>query len=196
MRKSKRDFPPLWQKKDVKKALRGMTQGYCAYCQSPADASEYGRIDHYRPKALFPSLAYAWDNYFYSCELCNGTKHDKWPDSGEYVRPDRKDPSSRFEFKPDGSMTAVRQDVEATRTITDFGLNNRGLRKVRRTVITKAIKDIKAIVSSTKQGVPQQTARKLAQNYLKEIRRCSPYSTALKQNVRRAWNDAFPQNPI
>ena len=74
------DFPPVWRsEKSVRKALKEMTAGHCAYCQSQTSAAYQGEVEHFQPKSLFPTLAYEWDNYFFSCKLCNGPKKDRWP---------------------------------------------------------------------------------------------------------------------
>lgn len=195
--KGKADFPAVWQKKYVKPKFKKMTNGYCSYCQSPAAACEHGRIDHFRPKSLFPSLAYDWRNYFYSCEFCNHAKGDQWPDGGEYVRPDRGDPSTRFEFKRNGRVTANAHDVEAKRTIDDLKLDRCDLQKERRLAIKWPVKDIKDLIVAVKQGaMPAGIGKTCAKRLLRRFEGVGPYSAAITQNVRRAWNDAFPQHPI
>jgi uncharacterized protein (TIGR02646 family) len=189
----KADFPSVWKNDYVKPAFKKMTDGYCSYCQSPAAACEHGRIDHFRPKALFPSLAYNWKNYFYCCELCNHKKSDKWPDSGEYVRPDRGDPSARFEFKKNGQITA--NDLEAKRTIDDFGLNRPDLKKERSVAIKKSVEEVQDLIRAAKKGSMSATeAKKLVKRILRRVQRFGPYSAAVNQNVRRVWNGAFPQH--
>ena len=172
-----------------------MTAGYCSYCQSPAAACEHGRIDHFRPKSLFPSLAYDWKNYFYCCELCNHTKSDKWPDSGEYVRPDRGDPSSRFEFKKNGQIAPIASDLETKRTIDDLGLNRPDLKKERSVAIKGPIEDVQSLVRAVKKSsMPVTEAKKHVKRLLRRFQKPGPYYAAISQNVRRVWNVAFPQH--
>lgn len=46
----------------------------CSYCEdSCAD-----EIEHIYPKTLYPDRAFVWDNYLYSCGLCNPEKRDKF----------------------------------------------------------------------------------------------------------------------
>ncbi|HLK99174.1 MAG TPA: retron system putative HNH endonuclease [Myxococcaceae bacterium] len=195
MIKGKADFPAVWKNDYVKPAFKKMTAGYCSYCQSPGAACEHGRIDHFRPKSLFPSLAYDWKNYFYCCELCNHTKSDKWPDSGEYVRPDRGDPSSRFEFKKNGEIVAIASDLEAKRTIENLGLNRPDLKKERSVAIKGPVEDVQDLVRAVKKGSrPATEAKKHVKRLLRRFQKPGPYSAAIHQNVRRVWNDAFPQH--
>lgn len=56
----------------VKATLSKMCVGAqrCAYCEdSLAD-----EVEHIRPKALYPELAFAWMNYLYACGPCNSPK--------------------------------------------------------------------------------------------------------------------------
>ncbi len=101
-----RAFPDCWKDyKHVFAAAQG--QGKCAYCETRIRSAEYGKIDHYRPKAAVvvyaargrrddvagqpPArrilrrqqpgywwLAYDWDNWLYACERCNTWKSDQF----------------------------------------------------------------------------------------------------------------------
>jgi len=46
----------------------------CMYCEDSA-AHE---IEHFRPKSLYPGLAFVWENYLYSCGGCNRPKGDRF----------------------------------------------------------------------------------------------------------------------
>lgn len=43
----------------------------CAYCEAKATAVSYGDVEHFRPKAHWWWLACAWENYLFSCQICN-----------------------------------------------------------------------------------------------------------------------------
>lgn len=68
----------------VRDALKAAQRGKCAFCECRIDATNYGDVEHYRPKAAYRQnrgdpltrpgyywLAYEWDNLFLSCQLCN-----------------------------------------------------------------------------------------------------------------------------
>lgn len=57
--------------KPAKKQLLAETGGKCAYCEAPTSAVAFGDVDHYRPKSSYWWLAYCYDNYLASCQLCN-----------------------------------------------------------------------------------------------------------------------------
>ncbi|WP_428267326.1 hypothetical protein [Haliangium sp.] len=102
-----RDFPDLWtEHKNLFAAAQG--EGKCAYCESRIRSSDYGEIDHYRPKAAVARydrrgqrddvgggggpgrrirhrerpgywwLAYEWTNWLYTCRRCNSWKGDQF----------------------------------------------------------------------------------------------------------------------
>lgn len=71
----------------VKAALLGAQQGKCCYCERKIRASDYGDVEHFRPKGAvrqsenFPEerpgyywLAYQWSNLLISCSVCNTSR--------------------------------------------------------------------------------------------------------------------------
>lgn len=58
-----------WKK--AKDQLIAETGGKCAYCEAPTTVVAYGDVEHYRPKSTYWWLAYCYDNYLVSCQLCN-----------------------------------------------------------------------------------------------------------------------------
>lgn len=77
-----REFPSsAW--KPAKGALKKDTGGKCAYCEASTDVVAHGDVEHFRPKSIYWWLAFAFDNYLFSCQICNQTfKGDKFPISG------------------------------------------------------------------------------------------------------------------
>lgn len=66
--------------KGAKKQLKKETAGKCAYCEAPTDVVAHGDVEHFRPKSVYWWLAYCYDNYLYSCQICNQTfKSDHFP---------------------------------------------------------------------------------------------------------------------
>ena len=57
--------------KPAKKQLLDETNGKCAYCEAPTSVVAYGDVEHYRPKSKYWWLAYCYENYLPSCQLCN-----------------------------------------------------------------------------------------------------------------------------
>jgi uncharacterized protein (TIGR02646 family) len=89
--------------------LKTMTQGHCAFCDTfPLDDRSREPIEHFKPKSdpRFYAEAYAWDNLYYCCELCQGTKREQW-DEG-LLRPDSQDYSFERYFLFDYTTGQVR----------------------------------------------------------------------------------------
>jgi len=55
----------------AKDQLRIESHGKCAYCEGKADHVAYGDVEHFRPKSVYWWLAYCYDNFTFSCQLCN-----------------------------------------------------------------------------------------------------------------------------
>lgn len=67
----------------AKDQLRHETAGKCAYCEAPVSAVAHGDVEHFRPKSEYWWLAYTYDNYLFSCQICNQShKRDNFPAYG------------------------------------------------------------------------------------------------------------------
>lgn len=184
------DFPPVWRKAIVKDVIRALSDGHCAYCQSSVVANQPGDVEHFKPKTLFPTRAYRWGNYFYGCSACNNAKSSKWPDTGSFVRPDSKtrDPYERFVFLEDGRVEARVGDRNAARTIEALDLNRPGLVTDRKVAIEWKLRWLRDVLTWMK-GEPKETVRAKVVTMLEP--QLARFSSALNQNVRRVWREAF-----
>lgn len=75
----------------IRKTLENMCTGNnrCVYCEDSA-ADE---VEHIKPKNIYPSDTFLWENYIFSCGPCNGPKGNKYAviDAvGNFVNVDRK----------------------------------------------------------------------------------------------------------
>ena len=70
--------------KTARNRLKKDTAGKCGFCETPTSAAYYGDVEHFRPKSpnAYWWLAYCFDNYLYSCRLCNGKKSDDFVITG------------------------------------------------------------------------------------------------------------------
>jgi transposase len=56
----------------------------CAYCEAKTTAVTYGDVEHFRPKAEWWWLTCCWDNYLFSCQICNQLfKSENFPKRGK-----------------------------------------------------------------------------------------------------------------
>ena len=77
----------IWKK--AKKQLKKEAAGKCAYCEAQTAVVAHGDVEHFRPKSVYWYLAYFYDNYTYSCQICNQTfKKDKFPIFGQKLELD------------------------------------------------------------------------------------------------------------
>lgn len=184
------DFKAIWGK--AKSALARMSHQKCAYCESPINAERSAAVEHYKPKSLFPSLAYDWDNYFLGCGGCNGAKSDKWPAGGRaYVRPDQGDPSALFVFLEDGSIAAVEAGGDAELTVLDLNMTDEWLSNQRATAIYHALGDLKALLALP--NAPDDLCLTMARNVYQRLQDPKlAYSAALRQCFLRIWEQRFP----
>lgn len=121
-------FPSeLYGSDPVRRALQQSHKGRCAYCETLIDASAYGDVEHFRPKAGYTTpaspalfrpgyfmLAYEPHNLLLSCQLCNQAyKGNAFPVVGARVPavtpeqelallidPYREDPRDFVRFNP------------------------------------------------------------------------------------------------
>ena len=57
--------------KPAKEYLKAESHGKCAYCESATSTVAHGDVEHFRPKSVYWWLAYCYDNFAYSCQICN-----------------------------------------------------------------------------------------------------------------------------
>lgn len=56
----------------LRQVLSTMTQGRCSFCDGSVGSESRETVEHFRPKSLFPDLAYTWSNLFICCDVCQG----------------------------------------------------------------------------------------------------------------------------
>ena len=133
--------------------LRERFQSKCGYCErlfQPVGELQ-SSVDHFRPLSRCPNLAYEWDNWVSSCQRCNFTKADKWPQKG-YVDPCAQDLSERpaqyFDYVPlTGEIVAraslnLQARCKAETMIDDLELNETRLRESRFRLISSFVQDL------------------------------------------------------
>lgn len=104
---------------------------FCMYCALDAGTE----IDHFRPKANFPSLAFTWLNYLWSCSACNSAyKKNKFPldpaNQPLLIDPTQTDPHHHLTFSPSTGQLGWLTE-QGRETINTLGLNS-GTRPNRR----------------------------------------------------------------
>ena len=90
----------------VKDALKGMFKKKCAFCESTITHIDYGQIEHFKPKSIYPDQCFEWNNLLLSCAICNGSgsKGNKFPleaEGGPFINPTTENPDDFFKFEYD-----------------------------------------------------------------------------------------------
>jgi uncharacterized protein (TIGR02646 family) len=190
----KPDFPAIWGKH--KETIAVMSFQKCVYCEGPINALRASHVEHFKPKAVFPLLAYEWTNYFLGCAGCNGAKAHHWPERGGYLRPDQGDPSRHFVFEADGTVTAVKAGSAADRTLTDLDLKRQWLVNRRRFNIEAMMRLLDYAVLRYRNG-DKAEANQLARIILRNVSDpAAAYSAALEQHFWRVWKAACPKAKV
>jgi hypothetical protein len=113
----------IW--KAAKPQLKLETGGKCAYCESPTDTVAHGDVEHFRPKSKYWWLAYCYDNYVYSCQICNQVhKGDEFPihaTTGMWTGPALPVPPTPATFATlAATLTPDALDLTAGHALADF----------------------------------------------------------------------------
>lgn len=89
--------------REMRRVLAEMAPGvsHCMYCEN----SEATDIDHFRPKARYPRLAFRWENHLLACSTCNSNyKRDEFPRDAAgrrlLIDPTRDDPRKPLALSP------------------------------------------------------------------------------------------------
>jgi uncharacterized protein (TIGR02646 family) len=86
----------IWR--ELKDPLANLSHDKCWYCEIKQERSD-NAVDHFRPKSLYPWLAFDKSNYRYSCTYCNSR---------------RKNPESRETDGKDDSFPLLDEATRAT----------------------------------------------------------------------------------
>lgn len=153
------EFKKIYRGATVKQPLLAAQHGKCAYCENRID-SEYGGVEHYRPKgavqqsaasaAELPGyfwLAYQWENLLVVCSRCNTHKGEAFPlaqpnaravDGASHAEeapllldPTMDEPELHIRFDAERAL-AIDLGRRGLATIETLGLNRRELLDGRR----------------------------------------------------------------
>lgn len=85
----------IWS--DLKPALEALSSGKCWYSEA-RDRVSFWHVDHYRPKSLYPWLAFDWSNMRLCGGMPNVAKSNDFPLKDETTRATGASPSTALEF--------------------------------------------------------------------------------------------------
>ena len=153
----------------------------CMFCSG----SESSDVEHYRPKAVFPSLAMTWENYLWSCTPCNRHKLNQFPLSGAgdpiLVNPLDENVWNYFYIDSFGNLTPVWDlqlddfNYRGKRTASTIGLDRQALQESRRSRmkdLKEKVQDTLALIKAQKltiDGAKKRVARWLKQPFQPDV---------------------------
>ena len=167
----------IYAAKSVKNALTKAQHDKCCFCEAKVTHVAYGDVEHFRPKGGYRQdpddplgrpgyywRAYAWENLFFSCQLCNQRyKKNLFPlrNSGQRARSHHDDSAAEEALIIDpGAMNpeefiAFRQEYPypidnsdlGRMTIDALGLDREALAERRRDHL-EALRLVKALADS------------------------------------------------
>lgn len=130
----------LWEQErtrafgEVRDTLRAMAPEVerCMYCEN----SEGTDIEHFRPRAAYPTRTFDWQNLLWACSACNSNhKRSRFPcdEAGEplLIHPVDEDPAEHLAFLPASGRFDPRTR-KGEESIAVFGLDRRPLVEGRR----------------------------------------------------------------
>jgi uncharacterized protein (TIGR02646 family) len=169
--------------KDVKSALVEIYKNKCAFCEQKV---EQFHVEHFRPKQLYPWLAFSWDNLISACQYCNEYKSTNFRIRGakvtfvsnlsnikniyqlsraydltelpDFVNPETTDPSGMLRFAKDGDLFSV--DPRFQYTIITCKLSRSYLKDRRLKLLNDLREDLRAAYVDNKSKGDQAVALK------------------------------------
>ncbi len=140
--------PPDSFWREYRSSLGERSNNECWYCGRQCNAvvgDKSPTVDHFRPRRWFPELTYRWSNWVFSCQRCNESKGDLWPETGfgdatgyGYIDPCAADPAERpercFDYDARNGLIEPKENLseqdnrKAMDTIRDLRLNDLDLR--------------------------------------------------------------------
>ena len=151
----------IYGAKSVKSALKKAQHDKCAFCESKVSHIAHGDVEHYRPKGGYRQngsdsleqpgyfwLAYAWQNLFFACQLCNQSfKKNLFPladptrrarshlddlaaEEPMLIHPADEEPGAFIAFREEMAFP-INDHPRARTTIEVLGLNREALAEMR-----------------------------------------------------------------
>lgn len=130
-----------WRNPAIRETLKRIYDGQCCYCE--CSLVKYARIEHYKPRKIFPKKALDWGNLHWCCEACNGEKGESFNKRYPFLDPSddkdvitdhlsyEKDEGNRWLILKANKSADKKQKRRANITIDEIGLDNENRRSDR-----------------------------------------------------------------
>ncbi|MDD3417848.1 MAG: hypothetical protein PHY47_28315 [Lachnospiraceae bacterium] len=120
---------------DIKKLLFDSSYQKCAFCEAKPAESGNIEVEHFKPKSLYPQLAFCWENFLPVCRKCNDCKNDFDTGNDPIINPVIDNPEDRFTYNSLDIKAIHSEDIVAERTIEVCNLNSVRLYEARATLL-------------------------------------------------------------
>ncbi|MBX9468928.1 MAG: HNH endonuclease [Rhizobium sp.] len=139
-----------------KAALIASTHGKCMYCEAHITHTQFGDVEHIKPKAVFTDQEFEWSNLGFCCSVCNNSKGDSYEPTGPMIDPYAEDPS-QYIFAYGPHLLPLNNGARARVTIETVKLNRPQLLEKR----TERIGQLEKLIGRIAEQ-PNETLRRAA----------------------------------
>lgn len=137
---------------DNKIALIAASSGKCMYCEEKILSSQFGDVEHIKPKSRFPELEFEWSNLGFVCSKCNNEKSNKYYEEAPFIDPYSENPEDHIIAI--WSLLAHKKGSERGEiTISEIMLNRSSLVEKRYEKLSKIQKTIDACYRTSAQTI-------------------------------------------
>jgi uncharacterized protein (TIGR02646 family) len=210
---------------EVKQALRTAQHDKCCFCESKLGHSQFGDIEHFRPKkharqsrTAQPTtgyywLAYAWNNLYLSCEVCN--RRHKWEifplanpeqrvsshhrsadvdaEQPMFIDPGSEDPTGFIEFRREFAAP-VAGNARGSATVEALQLNRPGLVEYRRERRQDLLAWMIILVETIRRGPSDHiraSVTRVLNTIIAKVADCGEYASMTRSVLRRVapWRE-------
>jgi uncharacterized protein (TIGR02646 family) len=210
----------IYGHENVKKLLMQLQFGKCAFCENNVTAVAYGDVEHFRPKKGYKQsasdslhytgyywLAYAWENFVFSCAICNQRyKGNLFPLLNPHLRarnhhddiscekpffidPTKENPKFLIKFVG-STATGIDKLHRGKKTIEAIGLNRKSQNGISN--LFEERNDYFELVNITYQLSQKTAGSQINQNEIDNARQLMANYRSRKKKFSAMINDNFP----
>jgi uncharacterized protein (TIGR02646 family) len=169
-----RDIDHVWrdachtqQMRSVREVLRQMggMRERCMYCADSRGTD----IEHFRPKKLFPSLMFTWENLLLACAGCNDQKGSRFPvdvnGAALLIDPTIDEPWTYLVFDVETGLLIARFDAngvqhpKGTATLEVLPLDREAITQGRRHTLRNLVRAVRAFLATVCETTDQEAKR-------------------------------------
>lgn len=145
---------------DIKEKLFASSHQKCAFCEAKPAESGNIEVEHFKPKSLYPELAFEWDNFLPVCRKCNDSKSNHDTGKEPIVDPSSDDPETIFTYNFINIVPKDDKNEIATKTIEICDLNSERLYEARAKLLKALCSHEKQVKAWVKEILSADTDRK------------------------------------